>query len=69
MKIFAILSALLILANSHLTYDKVILNNPQALCLDGSRGAFYLSRGDPAKVLMFFEGGGWCGDNDLPSTI
>jgi hypothetical protein len=37
--------------------------------LDGSLGAYYLWRGDPSKVLIFFEGGGWCGDNDLASTI
>ena len=41
-------------------FDLVILNSTSALCLDGSPGSYYLSRnGDPEKVLVFFQGGGW----------
>lgn len=62
-------SLLLALAAASLTYDKVVLDDPSAKCLDGSQGAFYIWKGDPAKVLLFIEGGGWCGDKDLGSTI
>ncbi len=64
-----IFAALVILANSELVYQKIVLEDKQALCLDGSPGAYYIWKGDPAKVLMFFEGGGWCGDNDFSSTL
>lgn len=37
--------------------------------MDGSKGAYYSHIGDPKKVLLFFEGGAWCGDSDLPSTL
>ena len=34
---------------------------PLARCLDGSYGRYYLSPGaDPATVLTFHEGGGYC---------
>lgn len=43
----------------------VRLSEPDALCLDGSPGAYYISKsGDPNKIYMSFMGGGWChGDN------
>ena len=38
--------------------------------MDGSQGAYYISRdGDPDKFLLWFEGGGWCGDKDEDSTL
>lgn len=50
-------------------YHKVLLKDPDALCLDGSPGAYYISKGEvPERVLLFFEGGGWCGSSDLAST-
>lgn len=50
-------------------YDKVVLDDPAALCLDGSPGAYYISKGEaPERVLIVFEGGGWCGNRDLSST-
>ena len=55
-------------ASCALTYNKVVLDDPQAKCLDGSPGAYYIWQGNPEKVLIFMEGGGWCGDNDLAST-
>lgn len=43
-------------------FNKVLLTDPGALCLDGSPGAYYIRRGsDPSKILLYFEGGGWCG--------
>jgi hypothetical protein len=68
MKILLIF-ALLGLASSALVYQKRDLADSSAKCLDGSQGAYYISNGEPSKVLIFFEGGGWCGDNDLSSTV
>lgn len=63
---FALLS--LVLAQAAV-YHKVLLKDQDALCLDGSPGAYYISKGEvPERVLLFFEGGGWCGSNDLAST-
>lgn len=56
------------LASTALVYQKVVLDDPDAKCLDGSQGAYYIWQGDPAKVLIFIEGGGWCGDNSLSAT-
>jgi hypothetical protein len=63
MKSLLVIAILLALTYSQPTYNKIQLDDSSALCLDGSKGAYYLARGDTAKVLMFFEGGGWCGDN------
>ena len=52
------------------TYNKITVDDPAALCLDGSPGAYYLSIGEvQEKVVLHFEGGGWCGSPDLSSTI
>ena len=54
--------------NAH--YDLVLLDDPSAVCLDGSPGAYYLSVGsEPEKVLLYFEGGGWCGASTLSNTL
>ena len=53
-----------------LILKKVNLKDPGALCLDGSPGAYYIRRGtDPLKILLYFEGGGWCGRSDFESTL
>ena len=45
----------LIFQSSNLeTYNLVKLTDPNALCLDGSPGAHYLSKGDPDKVILYF---------------
>ena len=62
-------ATLVLIASTQHLYQKVLLSDTTALCLDGSPGAYYIYKGDPAKVLMFFEGGGWCGDKDFSSTI
>lgn len=70
MKVIPYILALLILASSAaVVYERVMLDDQQALCLDGSKGAYYIHVGDPKRVLMFFEGGAWCGDLDLPMTL
>jgi len=51
-------------------FDLVLLDDPNALCLDGTPGAYYISReGDPKKIYLEFEGGGWCGEKDLATTL
>jgi hypothetical protein len=50
-------------------YKKVIVDDKDALCLDGSPGAYYISEGTATnKFLIYFEGGGWCGDKDAQTT-
>ncbi len=45
----------------------VKLTDPNALCLDGTPAAYYISAGgDPKKIYLEFEGGGWCtGPNSI----
>lgn len=39
----------------------VEVTDHDALCLDGSQAAYYVSKdGDPKKIYLEFEGGGWC---------
>jgi O-palmitoleoyl-L-serine hydrolase len=63
-----LLAFLVAFAAASLVYQKVVVEDAEAKCLDGSQAAYYIYQGDPAKVLIFIEGGGWCGDNDLAST-
>lgn len=42
---------------------KVLLDDPEALCLDGSPGVYYVHKGSSSKFLLNFEGGGWCGSH------
>jgi hypothetical protein len=50
--------------------NKVTVTDPSALCLDGSPAIYYIAKGkDPRTVVLYFEGGGWCGDKDLSSTV
>lgn len=60
---------LLILSAETATFQKYLLTDEHALCLDGSPGAYYLYKGSTDKVILYFEGGGWCGARDLASTI
>lgn len=46
-------------------YKKVVLSNPEALCLDGSPGAYNVFQGAlKNKWIVHFEGGGWCGSSN-----
>ena len=41
--------------------DKVVLDDPMAMCLDGSRAVMYVSAGTRAGAFyIYHEGGGWC---------
>ena len=59
--------AFLAVVHSQSVYRKVVIPDPNALCLDGSRAAYYLHDAgtNPQKFVIFFEGGGWCGSSDL----
>ena len=55
--------ALVFLASPILTHtlNKVMVEDPDAFCLDGTKPAYYVHEGDPTRFLLSFEGGGWCG--------
>jgi hypothetical protein len=45
-------------------YKLVKLTDPDARCLDGTLGAYYIYQGlYKNKFLLSFEGGGWCGSS------
>lgn len=52
-------------------YKKVLNTiDPEAKCLDGTPGLLYTHEGgETDKFLIYFEGGGFCGDDTLPKTI
>jgi O-palmitoleoyl-L-serine hydrolase len=52
-------------------YEKVIHNfDPEAKCLDGSPGLLYVHEGgDTKNFLIFFEGGGLCGEETTAKTV
>ena len=43
------------------TLKKVMVDDPDAFCLDGTKPTYYLKEGDPHKFVLSFQGGGWCG--------
>jgi hypothetical protein len=49
----------------------VKVTDPDALCLDGSQAAYYISKGgNPEKIYLGFEGGGWCyGPHSINQTL
>ena len=48
----------------------VKVTDPDALCLDGSQAAYYISKdGDPKKIVLEFEGGGWCTGWNISDTL
>ncbi len=71
LKTFILLSSLVILSfSADAIFDLVKLTTAGAVCLDGSPAAYYISRdGDPSKIYLEFEGGGWCWGSDLSSTL
>ena len=47
-----------------------MLNSSSAVCLDGTPGTYYLSKGGNSKnVYIHFEAGGWCGDLTYEKTL
>ena len=41
-------------------FNLELLEDPQAVCLDGTQGGYYLREGSPDIWLIEMEGGGWC---------
>jgi hypothetical protein len=67
---YYLMLAFLLVGCCHSQMTKVTLTDPSALCLDGSLATYYISKGsDPKTVVLYFEGGGWCGSLDLSSTL
>lgn len=63
---FQVFLAFLAVVQSRSVYRKVVIPDPNALCLDGSRAAYYLhDAGTNPQKFVIFEGGGWCGSTDL----
>lgn len=52
-------------------YKKLLPNyDPEARCLDGSPSLLYVHEGrDTKNFLIFFEGGGLCGEETLAKTV
>jgi len=43
-------------------FKKIMVEDEDALCLDGTLGDYYVHEGVyPNKILLSFGGGGWCG--------
>jgi hypothetical protein len=64
MKTLLLFVALILLTKQDSIFNLNLLADPTAKCLDGSRGAFYVSNGigrNKTKFMLYFEGGGWCG--------
>lgn len=52
------------------TYKKYSIDDPDALCLDGTKPAYYFKEGKKLNWVIYFEGGGWCGTPEsLGATI
>jgi hypothetical protein len=47
-------------ANVTVAEARTLAAYPLAQCLDGSPARYYLSKGDPSRFFIFFEGGGFC---------
>ena len=72
MRGYLLFSFLLAVSLSDSIFQKKLLQDPSSVCLDGSPGAYYISEGtaeDRNKMLIYFEGGGWCGGKDLAATV
>ena len=62
--LFLILAVVIHQISCVANYKKVVLTNPDALCLDGTPGAYYVYQGSLTnKWIVSFEGGGWCGSS------
>lgn len=60
---------LLSIGASKQLYLREIVQSESALCLDGSPSLVYVSQGDPKKILLHFQSGGWCGEPTLSDTL
>lgn len=68
--LICILLAILPTIHAQARLARVLVQDPMARCLDGSPGAYYYEKGvDSTTIVLYFEGGGWCGDKDLAATL
>jgi hypothetical protein len=52
------------------TFNKILVDDRDAFCLDGTKPAYYVHQGDKNKFILSFEGGGWCGSHlGLEQTV
>lgn len=63
------LPLLILVAHCGSVFQKVPVQSSSAVCLDGSSAVFYMAQGDPNKVLIYFQSGGWCGMSTLTSSL
>lgn len=67
---FLLLATLTVLSTSNPSYVKHLHSiESGARCLDGTQAAIYVSPGDPANILMFFNSGGFCEGETLSATL
>jgi len=60
--------SILIIYSFDFSYEEIEINNPKAKCLDGSNYKFLFSKGSgngTNSFYIFFEQGGFCGDNNF----
>ena len=58
----AILLLCLTYVSAESNFKKIMVEDEDALCLDGTLSAYYAHEGiHPNKFLISFEAGGWCG--------
>lgn len=72
MRGYLFISFLAVVCLSGSIFNRHLLQNAAAVCLDGSPGAYYISEGtgdNRNKVVLYFDGGGWCGGSDLANTL
>lgn len=49
-----------------------LVQDPEALCLDGTKGSFYFEAGSGSgadKWIVYFQGGGWIGGSTVEATL
>jgi len=72
MRGYLLFSLLVAVCLSDSIFNRQLLQSNTAVCLDGSPGAYYISEGtgdNRNKMLIYFEGGAWCGGSDLAGTL
>ena len=68
LSIFILILSILIIYSFDFSYEEIEINNSKAKCLDGSNYKFLFSKGSgngTNSFYIFFEQGGFCGDNNF----
>ncbi len=66
-----VLSVFILTTQAENVYKKIVHNyDPEAKCLDGSPSFLYVHEGgDTKNIMIFFLGGGMCGEATLEKTL